>query len=155
MRPDVALDELLDPEGTVNFDLDGDGTMEAWPWVKPDTGFLVWDPGRKGEVTSGRQLFGSYTFQIPWNDGYEPLALLDPNTDGNLPGAELDGIRAWFDRDSDGVSSKSEVVDLAELGIAAIGVNADHSKSGPVCEHGLRLESGKALVTWDWLAKPK
>ncbi|MGK0187279.1 MAG: hypothetical protein ACI9R3_003065 [Verrucomicrobiales bacterium] len=155
MRQDAQLHRLILLDAAVSFDLDGDGAVEAWPWVKSDTGFLVWDPGRIGQVASGRQLFGSYTFQIPWNHGYEPLAMLDTNADGELSGVEIEGIRAWFDRDSNGISSSSEVVDLSALGIEAVGVQMEPSADGPVCRLGLRLNGGTTLATWDWIAKPQ
>lgn len=153
-NPDATFIDLLQPNASVPFDLDGDGTIEHWPWVQPDTGFLVWDPGRKGTIASGRQLFGSYTFQIPWNHGYEPLAMLDISGDGELSNAELNGIRVWFDRNSNGRSEPREVVDLSELDIEAIGLDIEHLENGPTCERGLRLTNGTELPTWDWIAKP-
>jgi len=36
-----SLSDLLAPDLRVRFDLDGDGVVELWPWVKPTTGILV------------------------------------------------------------------------------------------------------------------
>ncbi|MBT3202234.1 MAG: hypothetical protein HN350_20220, partial [Phycisphaerales bacterium] len=51
----------------VRFDLDGDGRAQSWPWVKPTTGILVWDPSGQGRITSGQQLFGSVTIWMFFN----------------------------------------------------------------------------------------
>jgi hypothetical protein len=155
LRQLAGADELLAPETLVEFDLRGYGLAERWPWVRPDTALLVWDPTRSGEITSGQQLFGGYTFQIFRANGYDALAALDDNGDGTLTGAELVGIRAWFDGNGDGVSAPSEVRDLAELGITGISVRATgpegpHLKS----EAGLIFSDGRTLPTWDWMAEP-
>lgn len=153
MRDGVALDDLLEPSSRVQFDLDGDGTIEVWPWVRPDTGFLVWDPARTGRILSGRQLFGSYTFQIPWAHGYQPLAMLDSTGDGELSGIELEGIRAWFDRNSNGISEDGEVLDLEALAIEAIAASGklDTKTSSPANSRGIRLTNNSSLASWDWV----
>ena len=122
--PGRSLASLLRPGTTVRFDLDGDGTVEHWPWIAPEAGLLVWDPDRRGVVHSGRQLFGSYTFRLFWRDGYAALAALDDNADRALRGRELEGIRIWFDRDSDGVSDPGEVEDLAAHGVTGLAVGS-------------------------------
>jgi hypothetical protein len=88
----ATLSDLLDPDKTVDFDLRGYGPRESWPWVKPDLGFLVWDPNESGRIVSARQMFGGYTFQIFRRTGYDALRALDDNDDGVLSGSELDGI---------------------------------------------------------------
>lgn len=152
----LASPELLTPPHHVTFDLDGDGQSECWPWINPQAAFLVWDPTQSGLITSGRQLFGAYTFQLIWSDGYEPLAALDGNQDGALSGVELNGLRAWFDRNSDGVSQPGEVVDLATLKIEAISTKAERTTEGGhlLNPTGIRLTNGKTLPTWDWMVEP-
>lgn len=156
LTPHRELKDLLAPEKRVAFDLDGDGRQEQWPWVRPDTAFLVWDPARTGVISSGRQLFGAYTFQLIWSDGYAPLAALDDNRDGSLRGAELDGLRAWFDRNSDGVSQTGEVIDLIELGVDRLATKASRQLPDGHWQQpkGLQLQDGTVLSTWDWLADP-
>ena len=39
-----SLDSLLAPCRWTDFDLDADRLPSQWPWVRPDTGLLVWDP---------------------------------------------------------------------------------------------------------------
>lgn len=155
LNPTGLLDDLLAPHAVVDFDLCGYGPHQRWPWVRPTTGFLVWDPLRTGRIVSGQQLFGGYTFQLFRRDGYEALAALDDNGDGVLDGAELRGIRVWFDRNSNGRCDPGEVVDLEDLGIVAIAVHATvHEGRSPMNPTGLRLVDGQALPTWDWTTSP-
>lgn len=155
MKPVGSVDELLAPENVVDFDLRGYGPAERTTWIQPETALLVWDPEKQGEITSGQQLFGGYTFQIFRNTGYEALAALDDDGNGVLKGAELTGIRAWFDLNSDATSSSGEVRDLAELGIVGINVRPTGQEgSHPTCDKGLLLRDGKTLPTWDWMASP-
>ena len=155
IQPAESIDHLLATNLTVGFDLRGYGTAERWPWVTPKTGLLVWDPLGEGKITSARQLFGSYTFEIFRADGYAAMAALDDNRNGLLQGVELDGIRAWFDSNSDGRAEPNEVHDLSELGIVALDVHAVTMEgphpSNPV---GLRLIGGETRPTWDWTVDP-
>jgi hypothetical protein len=68
------LTDLLAPTTRVHFDLSGEGAGRAWPWVRPTTGILVWDPRHTGKISSGLQLFGNVTWWLFWRDGYAPLA---------------------------------------------------------------------------------
>lgn len=153
-RP-LALHELLAGDLTVPFDLNGDGTVEAWPWVRPDTAFLVWDPSGRGKITSGRQLFGSVTWWMFFRDGYRALDALDDDRNGELAGDELRGLAVWLDRDSDGISDRGEVVPVGKAGIEAISVRAltmvGRSPANPI---GLRMCDGRVLPTYDWVTAP-
>lgn len=104
---------------------------------------------RAQEIISGRQFFGSYTFEIPWENGYEPLAMLDNNEDGKLAGMELYGIRAWFDRNGNGMSDSGEVVDLEKIGITGIETAPE---TGQISNSkGLPMTDGQTHATWDWI----
>jgi hypothetical protein len=155
LEPGASLSSLLAPGHTARFDLDGNGVAECWPWVKPTTGILVWDPTHSGRIASGRQLFGSATWWLLFSDGYAALNALDDNRDGKLSGAELEGIAAWFDRDSDGRSDPGEVTPVAELGIVAIATRAA-SCDGDILENavGMLLNDGRAVPTFDWVTRP-
>jgi hypothetical protein len=149
------LDALLAPDTPVNFDLRGFGPRERWSWVKPQLGLLVWDPARTGRIHSARQLFGGYTFEIFRANGYDALAALDDNGDGVLSGEELDGISVWFNRNSDGVATRDEVIPLRDLGIMSIAVTMDgHDGIHPTNERGVTMRDGRTLRTWDWIATP-
>ena len=155
LNPNARLDDLLAPDVAVDFDLRGYGPRQRWPWVRATTGFLVWDPLHTGRITSGQQLFGGYTFQLFRRDGYDALAALDDNGDGVLSGAELRGIRVWFDRNGNGRCEPGEVVDLDTLGITAIVVHATaRDGRSPMNPAGLRLNDGHVLATWDWTTTP-
>lgn len=155
MQKSDGIAPLLAPERRVDFDLRGYGPRERWPWVQPATAFLVWDPGSRGAITSARQLFGSYTFEIFRRTGYDALDALDADGDGTLRGDELRGIRAWFDANSDGRSEPAEMRDLCALGIVSIATHCAASDGPhPMNPHGLTLRDGRALPTWDWIAQP-
>jgi len=151
----ISPTELLERDLQVNFDLDGDGASELWPWVKPSTGILVWNEDDKGEITSGRQLFGSVTWWLFFNNGYHALDCLDDNRDGFLGGKELKGISVWFDTNSNGKSEKEEIKSLEELGIISISTKATSTENGwPANKTGITLKSGQTIPSYDWIAKP-
>ncbi|HVQ27633.1 MAG TPA: hypothetical protein VMV01_20750, partial [Planctomycetota bacterium] len=79
-----TLADLTRPALTVPFDLDGDGVDEPWPWLASGAGWLVWDPEQRGEILSGRQLFGSASAWLFFEDGYRVLDALDDDRDGAL-----------------------------------------------------------------------
>lgn len=148
----TSVSDLLNPKTSVSFDLDGDGTTENWPWLKPDTGLLVWDPGKTGKITSGRQLFGTSTWWLLMPDGYFALSTLDDNQDGALTQAELQGISVWFDANSNGRSESGEVISLDTLGITAIQTRiTGHSQGMPMHPQGISLRNGQTVPTYDWL----
>ncbi len=151
-----TLDELIAPEHTVLFDVDGDLVEEPWPWLLPDAAWLVWDPKHTGVITSGRQLFGSASGWFAFPDGYRVLDALDDDGNGELRGAELLGIAAWFDRDSDGVSDRGEVVPVVALGVVALATEATErigASLGNPC--GVELADGRILPTYDWVLAPQ
>jgi hypothetical protein len=147
----VPLDDLLANDRIVRFDLAGDGQPGWWPWVKPDTAILVWDPKHSGRVESGLQLFGSATWWVAWEHGYQPLAALDDDRDGWLSGKELDGLAGWRDRNGNGISEPGEVLPARSLGIESIAASATAKTNGvPSNPLGLRLNNGVMLPTYDW-----
>ncbi len=148
-----GLAALLDPTRIVRFDLVGDGRARRWPWVGPRTGILVWDPRGTGRVRHAQQLFGSYTWSIPWRNGYEPLGWLDRDGDGRLSGGELTGIAIWRDADQDGVSDAGEVASLASWGVRSLGVRAAAADEGPWCRDGVEFDGGRRRPTYDWIPR--
>lgn len=148
---ETSLASLLAPGRTSGFDLVGDGLKRDWPWVKPTTGILVWDPLDTGKITSGRQLFGNSTWWMFFRDGYEALASLDTDRNGWLEGPELSGIRVWQDANGNGVSDPGEIKPLAAHQIAALNVRPSHrDANGPRAEQGLRRADGSVAPTFDW-----
>lgn len=150
---DDGLPALLDPSRIVRFDLVGDGQARRWPWVGPKTGLLVWDPRGRGRIRHAQQLFGNYTWSIPWRNGYEPLAWLDADRDGRLSGGELTGLAIWRDADQDGESDPGEVASLASWGVRSLGVRATTASEGPWCRDGVEFAGGHVRPTYDWIPR--
>jgi len=149
----TSLADLLTPERTVRFDLDGDGIAEERPWIKPTTGLLAWDGDRDGRIASGRELFGSVTWWLFFSDGYRALDMLDDNRDGSLAAGELKGLCVWFDRDGNGQSDEGEVVPVERLGIAAIATRPTGCDGKSLMHSaGIRFTDGRTVPTYDWIA---
>ncbi len=149
-----SLKDLLEPGLQIEFDLDGDGLSEIWPWIKSDTGLLVWDHIGDGQITSGRQLFGSVTWWVFFENGYCALKALDDNLDGQLAGEELISISVWFDRNSDGKSDSTEVIQVQQLGIASINTEYVIQDGIPYNGEGICFNDGTTIATFDWIASP-
>ncbi|MBI6545697.1 MAG: hypothetical protein HY692_02825, partial [Cyanobacteria bacterium NC_groundwater_1444_Ag_S-0.65um_54_12] len=153
LRPDRQLAQAA----LRDFDLDGTG-QAIWEWAGPKSGLLVWDPDKKGQITSGKQLFGNYTWGKRWKNGYEPLATLDRNQDGWLTGPELAPLSVWVDGDSNAVSAPAEVHPVQRWGIDAICARASsHDPQGNAwASRGFRrtLPNGqrRQFATWDWIS---
>lgn len=155
MHHHTSLADLLDTNASVQFDLDGDGVPQKWPWLKPTTGFLVWDDLDTGNITSGRQLFGSVTWWLFFRNGYQALDALDDNRDGTLTQHEINGIAVWFDRNTNGISEQGEVVSTQSLGITGIRTEQTGiDGNAPMNATGLQLSDGQTLPTYDWIASP-
>jgi hypothetical protein len=153
LKPGTSLASLLAPKRIVRFDLDGDGIVEPRPWLQPTTGLLVWDGNRDGQITSGRELFGSVTWWLFFSNGYRALDLLDDNRDGYLTAGELKGIAVWFDRNSNGRSDRGEIISLESLGVTALGTRpTGRDGASPMHAAGIRLRDGRTLPSYDWIA---
>jgi hypothetical protein len=149
------MSSLLSPGSSTGFDLDGTGRSQRWPWLNRDTGVLAWNPSGDGRIDSGRQLFGSVTWWIFFDDGYQALDALDDNRDGRLSGSELNGLVVWTDRNGDGVSDKGEVTPVATIGIVSLSCRANATDSGcPASADGARFADGRVLPTYDWITEP-
>ena len=142
---------LVDSDRRIAFDLDGDFTVEQWPWVKPDTAFLCWLGDGDVRVKSGRELIGSRTWWVFWDDGYEPLKFLDDDGDGYLRGDELDGLGFWIDANVDGVAGQAELMPVTHHGVHAINVNHNGRIDGVLTSRrGIEMNDGRWLPTYDW-----
>lgn len=148
----LAPADLFDLAAAVPFDLDGSGVARAWRWITPQAAWLVWDPTGAGEITSGLDLFGSVTFWLFWENGYEALAALDDDGNGRLAGSEMLGLALWRDGNGDGLSQPGEVRPLAAWGIAALSVaHEPHPAGFPYSPRGLLLENGGSRPSYDWI----
>ena len=114
----------------------------------------MWDPQHKGQITSGRQLFGSVTWWIFWKNGYQALAALDNDGNGELTGHELDGISIWQDANSNGISDSGEIKPLKDWDIVSLSTRVTgHIGITPANAQGATLSDGTILPTYDWMPK--
>jgi tetratricopeptide (TPR) repeat protein len=136
----------------VLFDADGSGLLRRWTWIGKDAGWLVYDADGRGEITSALQWFGSVTFWLFWNNGYDPLAALDDDGDRELRGNELRNLAIWRDANQNGISEKGEVRSLAAHGIAALSCSYERGDGVSVAAHsprGVVLGDGSTRPTFD------
>jgi len=120
LRETLAPHEIADSSASVKFDADGSGEAQRWTWIHPDAGWLVHDKTGERQITSALQLFGSVTFWMFWDNGFDALASLDNNGDGQLRGAELTSLAIWQDKNANGRSDAGEVRPLSDWGIVAL-----------------------------------
>lgn len=109
-------------------------------------------------MTSALQLFGSVTFWLFWNNGYEALATLDDNADGQLAGAELHHLALWRDANGNGTSEPCELSSLGKAGITSLSCQRQ-SHDSPHCKafspHGMTLRNGNTRPTYDLIPYPR
>lgn len=154
LRAGLDVRGIEDREATIAFDADGSAkTNQRWTWIKPTAGWLVMDKRGQGKIESGLQLFGNVTFWMFWSNGYEPLAALDDNGDGELRGRELAGLAIWCDANSNGVSEPGEVRPLSAHGIVALScryeVDAAHPDRIEFSRTGVTFADGTTRPSWD------
>jgi len=111
---------FLDHDANVWFDADGSGIKKHWSWIGGDAGWLVHAPNQQKPVASALQLFGSVTFWLFWDNGYQAMRALDDNGDGSLTGRELAGLAIWRDADKSGVAEAGEVRPLNDWGVVSL-----------------------------------
>jgi hypothetical protein len=156
LRGEATLESLRDPGRCSTFDLDGTGQGACWEWLSPRAGILVWDPAGKGAVKNGWQLFGSASFFLFFDHGYQALEALDDDGDGWLAGRELVGIGVWSDADRDGHPRAAEVRTVQTVGIRRIAVRAVQRPDGLWHQpRGLEFDDGSLRPTWDWVSMPQ
>ena len=154
----LEVADLTDLKARVPFDADGSGERGRWSWITRDAAWLVYDQKGDGQVTSALQLFGSVTFWLFWNNGYEALATLDDNADGRLAGAELQHLALWRDANGNGVSEPGELTSLSEAGITSLSCRRQ-SHASPHCKafspRGMTLQNGTTRPTYDIILYPR
>lgn len=141
----------------VQFDLDGDGIVEWREWISPEAGILVWDPTGSATVTSGRNLFGNYTFQLLWEDGFHALSILDNDGNRQIDGGELDGLSLWYDTNSNGISEAGEIKPVDHFNIRALKLNGIQQRDGMLIRPGGAVYEGEHTPVghiWDWISQP-
>jgi hypothetical protein len=158
LRDGLAARDIEARGSRVAFDADGTGLKKRWSWVTRDAAWLVHDPGHSGKITSGLQLFGSVTFWMFWETGYDALAALDDNRDGQLIGRELEGLALWHDANGNGVSEPGEVQPLSRHGIVAVSCRFERDSTHPdriaFSKSGVTFADGRTRPTFDLVLHP-
>lgn len=155
LKDDLAPHDFVDPDTSVVFDLDGSGVQRRWQWIDKDAAWLVYDGTGDGKVSSALNMFGSVTFWLFWENGYQALAALDDDADGKLNGSELRHLALWHDRNQNGISETGEVEALAPLGIVALDCSARMSQAGMHWNPaGVIYEDGHTHPSCDVLLEP-
>ena len=157
VRDDVR--RLVDDRARVVFDADGSGVKRGWTWITPDAGWLVFDRQGRGEITSALQWFGSVTFWLFWENGYEAMRALDDDGDGALSGRELAGLAVWRDRNADGLAQAGEVRSVASLGIVRLSCAYERPDDDPAIAawspQGVSFANGVTRPTYDVVLFPR
>jgi tetratricopeptide (TPR) repeat protein len=153
----LAMEDLADWSARIRFDADGSGLRRPWTWISRDAGWLVYDAAGAGAITSALQWFGNVTFWLFWHDGYDALAALDDDGDGELTGRELDRLAIWRDGNQNGRSERGEVRTLAAHGIIAVSCRAirgDRVRFAAISPAGVRFKDGRTRPTYDVILYP-
>ena len=127
---------------TVQFDIDADGSVDTIEWFAGDgDGILVNTADiRAGGTIDGSALFGDQGGA--YANGYEKLARLDANADGQVAGSELAGLALWID-DGDARLEFGELNSLDQYQITSISVDMKLDGEG-------RMRSTARTGGWIW-----
>lgn len=99
--------------------LPGGAPKISWPDFSEETYFLAMDTLNDGKIESGRDLFGDIN---GYENGFANLAFYDDNKDGVIDAKDkiFSKLLLWNDRNHDGISQKSEIKKLSDLGVISI-----------------------------------
>ena len=155
----LSAADMVDRQARVRFDADGSGERKPWSWLSRDAAWLVYDQKQSGRITSALQLFGNVTFWLFWENGYQALATLDDNADGQLTGTELRHLALWRDANANGISEPGEVTPVGKAGIVALSCKYNVVGRSPDCRamspSGVKFKDGRTRQTYDIILHPK
>jgi hypothetical protein len=151
-----GCEDLLDDRAQVCMDLDSDGNVEGWSWVRPHACILVWLPAIEQGPVSGNCLFGQATWNLFPPNGFAALALLDDDGDGFVSAGEMRDIGVWQDANLDGAIEAAEVRPAATHGVTAFAVEPHLTSARALTlTRGVQLDGGRWLPLYDVFFLPK
>lgn len=118
-------DTYKDWNNKINYDVDGDGTVDRTEWMKEGSkdGMLVMDVDGDGQIT-GNELMNESDIEGKtgvFQNGFEKARYYgDANKDGKISGAELNKFKVWVDANGDGVTDSGELKSASSLNIVEI-----------------------------------
>jgi hypothetical protein len=89
---------LTSPENGVDFDISGVGTPQRVSWTQADDAWLALDRNGNGTIDSGKELFGTVTYQASSSErnGFRALAVYDEPANGGNGDGVIDYQDAIF-----------------------------------------------------------
>lgn len=152
LTDDIRAADVLDRAARVRFDADGSGLRREWSWIGRRAGWLVYDAGGRGDISSALQLFGNVSFWLFWPNGYHALSALDDDGNGSIEGLEMRDLSVWQDANGNGISDTGEVLPLTSHGIASLSFRyeeGDGIELAALSPEGLRMHDGRTRATYD------
>lgn len=120
----------------VLFDLNGDGVPEqiAWTPANTEVAFLAIDRDGDGRITSGKELFGNFTYPGVRN-GFAALSRMNRETNGGVLRGSVNSdqplfakLLLWTDANHNGISEANELQPASAL-LSDIGLSyEDHRR---------------------------
>lgn len=130
----IALDldgdgvELINRDDShAYFDMTGSGYRNHTGWVSADDGLLVLDINRDNQINQAKELSFALWTDNPDDTDMEGLkATFDNNHDGVIDKDDdvFAGLRVWQDKNGNGISEDGELKTLTEAGITSINLNS-------------------------------
>jgi hypothetical protein len=98
-------------------------------------------------------MFGTVSFWMFWDHGYQALRVLDDNADGRIAGRELLGIAIWRDWNANGRSDRGEVLPVGAWSIVSLSydhaIDEAHPDEIAYSPRGVTFADGSTRPTFD------